>query len=64
MGDLIQFSPKPNQKADRAFWKGEAASNYSDVPVGQAQIGQAFKAEDTAPCEMNPGYVAPDEDCA
>lgn len=53
MGDLIQFSPKPNPKADRAFWKGESEAG---IPVS--------KDEDTAPCEYNPGFVSDTGDCA
>ena len=60
MGDLVQFVPRPNPKADRAFWIGkpeqteQQADEIMNIPLSYD------KPADTAPSE----YVAPDGDCA
>lgn len=54
MGDLIQFRPRSNQAADRAFWKGRELT-----PIEQMAI-EIMSQVDTAPSE----YSAPPQDSA
>jgi hypothetical protein len=57
MGDLVQFVPRPNPKADRAFWIGKPEQQLDAI----MSIPLSYdKPADTAPSE----YVAPDGDCA
>jgi hypothetical protein len=53
--NILQFLPRSNQKADRAFWKGGLEQMAAEI-----LSDEAFKPADTAPSE----YCAPDGDYA
>jgi hypothetical protein len=65
--DIIQFVPRPNPKADRAFWLGgdspiQDTTPYRDPPLDEyvKSAGYDYGNGDTAPAE----YVAPTKDPA
>lgn len=58
--NVLQFLPRSNQKADRAFWKGEEPppNGYEKTAFDTVDVA------DTAPSEFNSGWVQDSGDCA
>lgn len=68
--DILLFTPRSNQKADRAFWVG-ANGDVMSVPTVSCSNADQFQFDsktatwaDTAPSEFNSGWVQDSGDCA